>query len=794
MPIASVARLIDVLRHAPFLEPSQLAETEGDLQDQYPEARDLARELVRRGWLTPFQANQVLQGRAAELVLGGYVLLERLGEGGMGQVFKARQVHLDRVVALKRVRPEHLGSPETVERFRREARTAARLAHPNIVHVYDAALVGDVFVLVMEYVEGTDLGKVVQKEGPLSAARVCDYVRQAALGLQHAHERGMVHRDVKPSNLLLTHADAAHPLGLVKLLDLGVARRTGEAEAAHTMTEAGSVIGTPDYVAPEQARDARKADARSDLYALGCAAYHLLTGRAPFAGGTSVEKLLNHQLDEPEPLERLRPDLPPPLAALVRKLLSKKPEDRHQTAAELAGELGALGAALSAPTIAIPVAVAVAHPLTRTALVDQTVTLRRAAAEQVALLSRRLLVGAAVAAVAMAGLAVAVASYSRTPAEDRPAETAPQPATAPAVPPAPQAEYVKKPTRAETVLATLRSAGLPTLEGKWYVLGPFDNTDRKAFDRKFAPETDGFDPTKKYAGKDGAEARWKEHPAFLPGRFVNLALFKQNHYACAYLHHEIECREEVTLPVAVASDDTLTLWLNGEKLLAKNEYPWTKPGRERVTLKLKPGTNRLLAKVGQGTGTWGFFVLPLFPKELDEKYGPWLRADFGEGVVPAPTLPPPPGRVEAAALKVAGKNSALEVVAMPRYLPFPVPAGAGKFFWAKAAKTGLWADFEVPAPADGKYRVYAYLARGQHLATVQFRANGKPLGKPVDCYAPEEAVHVEAAELGVVGAAKGKVTLRVEAAGRNEKAPANRPPLKFFFWGLDSVVLEPVGP
>jgi serine/threonine protein kinase len=199
-------------------------------------------------------------------VLRQYVLLERLGQGGMGQVFKARHRRLDRVVALKLLRQDRAADPEALLRFQREARATARAAHPNLVTIFDADEVGGTQFFTMEYLEGTDLSRVVKQRGPLPPALACDHVRQAALGLQHAHENGLVHRDVKPSNLMLTAQ------GTVKVLDLGLARLEDPAEPDKTegLTETGAVMGTADYIAPEQAIDTHRADIRSDVYSLGC--------------------------------------------------------------------------------------------------------------------------------------------------------------------------------------------------------------------------------------------------------------------------------------------------------------------------------------------------------------------------------------------------------------------------------------------------------------------------------------------------------------------------------------------
>jgi serine/threonine-protein kinase len=327
--------LLAVLRRTPLLQAAQMDELVRSLLPRFPEARALARELVQRGWLTPYQVNQLFQGRGDSLLLGSYVLLERLGEGGMGTVFKARHTRLGRTVALKVIRTDRLKNPDARRRFEREIRAAALLEHPNVALTYDAGEVGGTHFFAMEYVPGTDLAKLVGRSGPLGVTAACDCIRQAALGLQHAFERGLVHRDVKPSNLVLT------PGAVVKILDMGLARVRGAVEEdLGTMTQEGTVMGTPDYVAPEQTLDARSVDVRADLYSLGCTLYFLLTGQVPFPGGTLGEKLLKHQLHQPVPVEQLRPDVPPGVAAVVRRLMAKKPEDRFQTPAELVEALG----------------------------------------------------------------------------------------------------------------------------------------------------------------------------------------------------------------------------------------------------------------------------------------------------------------------------------------------------------------------------------------------------------------------------------------------------------------------
>jgi formylglycine-generating enzyme required for sulfatase activity/serine/threonine protein kinase len=322
----------ELLQELPLLDPAQREEVAGLRQQQFTTPGALTAELVRRGWLTAFQRDQLLQGRGRELVLGPYLLLDRLGHGGMGQVFKARHQILGRVVALKVARKDVPTDATDERRFLREMQATAQLCHPNIVTAYDAAVADGAYVFAMEYVEGTDLGRLLAAHGHLPVAHACAYVRQAALGLQHAHERGMIHRDIKPANLLLT-ADRT----LLKISDLGLVR-LGPAEEGQ-LTSPGLVIGTPDYLAPEQASAARNVDIRADLYSLGCTLYHCLAGRPPFVEGTALEKLFKHVAEQPPPVEALRPDVPAGVAAVVARLLAKKPADRYQTPAEVAQAL-----------------------------------------------------------------------------------------------------------------------------------------------------------------------------------------------------------------------------------------------------------------------------------------------------------------------------------------------------------------------------------------------------------------------------------------------------------------------
>jgi eukaryotic-like serine/threonine-protein kinase len=346
MTIQAVPDLVNTLRESGVLEPGQQDEVERTLQPQFQDPKQLAAALVHRNWLTSFQAEQLLAGNARDLVFGKYVLLKPLGAGGMGQVYKARHRLMKREVALKVVRPDRFANPTALQRFVREIEAASQLLHPNVVIAHDAEKHGDVYYFVMEYLEGRDLDQLVKRGGPLAVPSACEYIRQAALGLQHAHERGLVHRDIKPSNLFLTYTSAPEPTPVVKILDMGLARlRDPGAIDPHAMTKEdpltkeGMVMGTPDYMSPEQASDSRSVDIRSDLYSLGCTLYFLLTGSVPFPEGGFMEKLARHLWHPPRPIPELRPDVPPAVVDIVAKLMAKKREDRFQTPAELAAAL-----------------------------------------------------------------------------------------------------------------------------------------------------------------------------------------------------------------------------------------------------------------------------------------------------------------------------------------------------------------------------------------------------------------------------------------------------------------------
>jgi serine/threonine protein kinase len=356
MVFDSVASCVQALRQFRLLSPGQLEELSQNLRE-FPHPRILAQELLKAGWLTAFQLNQLFNGRGQDLVLGPYVLIERLGEGGAGAVYKARHVYMQRTVAIKFIRTDMTGNAEIVGRFYREITAVSQLAHPNVVLAHDAGPCGQTHFLAMEYVEGTDLQKLVTQSGRLAIDQACDYIRQAALGLQHMHERGLIHRDIKPGNLLVTqmegpngmagvHGGQSFPFGLVKVLDLGLARFdetfTSEGDPL-TIAGQGGLRGSADYLAPEQAVDFHTADIRADIYSLGCVFYFLLAGKPPFDGGSLALKLMRHQRNAPPPLEKVRGDLPRRLPPLIYKMLAKDPAHRYQTPGEVASAIAGTG-------------------------------------------------------------------------------------------------------------------------------------------------------------------------------------------------------------------------------------------------------------------------------------------------------------------------------------------------------------------------------------------------------------------------------------------------------------------
>jgi eukaryotic-like serine/threonine-protein kinase len=335
-PVQTLPEFLRVLRASGLVPEDSLAPLADPLRDEsgpVPEA--LTTALVEGQLLTEWQLEQLRKGKSKGFTLGKYRLLRLLGAGGMSSVYLAENPTLRQRVAIKVLPIKRVEQSSYLARFEREAQVAYRLSHHNIARAFDLEASGAVHFIVMEYIEGTDLHAKVKAEGPLELRDTADYVRQAAVGLHYAHEEGLVHRDIKPANLMLDKR------GTIKILDLGLALDDDEEQASLTREHDEKVLGTADYLAPEQARDSHKADRRSDIYSLGCTLYYLLVGRAPFAKGSLAERIRAHMKEPPpNPLDE-RADVPPALAELYFRMMEKHPEARPQTAREVAEALEA---------------------------------------------------------------------------------------------------------------------------------------------------------------------------------------------------------------------------------------------------------------------------------------------------------------------------------------------------------------------------------------------------------------------------------------------------------------------
>ncbi|MEM9588126.1 MAG: serine/threonine-protein kinase [Planctomycetota bacterium] len=305
-------------------------------------ADDFAEYLRANGTLTDWQSANLLRGRFRGLKFGKFRVLRMLGAGGMGRVFLAENELLERQVALKVLPKKRSAHASSLERFRQEAKALAKLSHQNIVGVYDIDVAEDRHYIVMEFVDGSDLQRRVRREGPIDGPQAIRYLKQVAAGLDHAHAAGLIHRDIKPANLLLDPTDT------VKISDLGLALLQTDEDGGIT-ADPTKTLGTADYISPEQALNSRDIDARTDLYSLGCTLYFLLTGRPPFASGTNTERLLAHQLSEPEPINSVRQEkqlatVDPEVVAICQRLMAKQPDDRFASAAAVLAEMrGYLG-------------------------------------------------------------------------------------------------------------------------------------------------------------------------------------------------------------------------------------------------------------------------------------------------------------------------------------------------------------------------------------------------------------------------------------------------------------------
>ena len=337
MPVpTTTAELLDVLRKSNLVEPAKLAAFLAVHSGGFASPKAVCQALQAEGTLTPFQIEQVLRGKYRGFFLGKYKILDRIGLGGMGQVFLAEHASMRRRTAIKVLPPERARNPFSRERFCREARASGQLDHPNLVRAFDFDGESEVMYLVMEYVEGVSFHDLVHRAGPLDADRIGHYLWQAAHGLAYLHASGLIHRDIKPANLLVDRQ------GVVKILDLGLVR-TEEEQDALTRGEGVTMLGTADYFAPEQALDCSSVDVRADLYSLGATAYFLATKKPPFEAEQLAQKLIAHQMKAVVPLTVVRPGFPQDLSDIVLKLLAKKPADRYQNPTELLEALASYG-------------------------------------------------------------------------------------------------------------------------------------------------------------------------------------------------------------------------------------------------------------------------------------------------------------------------------------------------------------------------------------------------------------------------------------------------------------------
>ncbi len=331
----SVDNFLDLVRSSRLVEKDQLRQALLDLK-QSLEGQPLtnphmvSERLIENGLLTQWQAEKLFEGRHKGFFLGKYKLLDHLGTGGMSTVYLAEHLLMHRRVAIKVLPKNRVEDTSYLARFHREARAAAALDDRNIVRAYDVDNEGPIHYLIMEYIEGRDLQIIVKQDGPLGYALAADYVRQAALGLVHAHAVGLIHRDVKPANLLVDGQN------VVKVLDLGLAKFSDEGKASLTVAYDENVLGTADFLAPEQALDSHGVDARADIYSLGCTLYFMLTGHPPFPDGTLPQRIMMHQKEPAADVRKDRPDAPLDLLKICAKMMAKKPASRFQTAYDVA--------------------------------------------------------------------------------------------------------------------------------------------------------------------------------------------------------------------------------------------------------------------------------------------------------------------------------------------------------------------------------------------------------------------------------------------------------------------------
>lgn len=342
-----IESFLDLTRKSGLVDASRLnfyLERLEQLEPIPEDTKELANVLVRDAVLSRFQADQLLSGKWRGFYVGKYRVIERIGIGGMGQVYLAEHRTMKRRYAIKVLPRAKAADPAALERFEREARAGGSIDHPNIVRAYDKDQDGDLHYLVMDFVDGCSLSEIVQATGKLDPIRAGNYFYQSALGLKHAHDSGLIHRDIKPANILIDRQ------GVIKILDMGLARFFNDHNDLITQKYDETVLGTADYLSPEQAIDSHNVDVRSDIYSLGCTFYYVLTGQPPFGEGSVAQKLIWHQTRAPKPLSEMREGIPADLSAIIARCMMKKADDRYNSPAELIEALAGYADGVYPPT------------------------------------------------------------------------------------------------------------------------------------------------------------------------------------------------------------------------------------------------------------------------------------------------------------------------------------------------------------------------------------------------------------------------------------------------------------
>lgn len=340
MATVTADKLVELVQKSQLAEPEVLEKALEAIRSEHggelpAEPVELAKALQKRKVITRWHCEKLLQGKYKGFFLGKHKLLGHIGSGGMSSVYLAEHVMMHDLRAIKVLPQSRLGKSSYLKRFQQEAKAIASLNHPNVVRAHDIDNQGDTHYIVMEYVDGDDLQTIVKKKGPLSFEKVANYIAQAAHGLQHAHDVGLIHRDIKPANILINSR------GQVKILDLGLALFADDAQASLTIDYNDKVLGTADYLAPEQALNSHKVDPRADLYGLGCTMYFMLTGHPPFPDGTIAQRIAKHQKEMPKEIRKIRPECPGELEGICWKLMQKDPKFRYSSAAQTAEVLEA---------------------------------------------------------------------------------------------------------------------------------------------------------------------------------------------------------------------------------------------------------------------------------------------------------------------------------------------------------------------------------------------------------------------------------------------------------------------